>query len=603
MDTETKTRDDLLENRPSSPIVISTDDEGEMSTPPPTPPPPVPKRVKFAETADVRTYLIDDDHKELKKTRPVRKRRWDEFFPTMKEKLLAKVADKEEKDGTRVSALRKLELLCDTNERVEKLNRGDDEPLNEEERTDFNWRKLEILEDSKRRREEEERKKIEMEDPPTPPPPPPPKKTETLTEDTADIRVNADSFAGINCQFMIANEINKGGSCKEIQNRIDEKLKDIDFVYYLPGKLVKLKMCVHDRKMNGKVPVDYDGEEQRRYCESCKVNVKLTDWPQHISTMFHQIMFKYRVLRLSFCWTGFNGRRPHIPSECNTCLSRLDRNSDDKDMLLADYTRYKGEDDHDLIENMDKEVTEKQTIKNMEQKSDMQCPVCPEKKIYSKEFLEKHLTGRYHRDKLKKLKSEKKDTTPQATATSVQTKKANKKTDTDKQPTKKSSSTKGGFLENCIRTVMGNSGKPDYYECQICDLKMKFQRNVNSHLKTKRHQKNKKERMVTSDESVEVASGNSRDTNNLEEMGFVRDAGEKGRPGVHFLVTTEKPVKYKVAKRMSKFMFSCQLCCKYFRSVGLLRRHREGKEHILNYRNLKRHQSMRKRFLKKNTSD
>ena len=128
---------------------------------------------------------------------------------------------------------------------------------------------------------------------------------------------------------------------------------------------------------------------------------------------------------------------------------------------------------------------------------------------------------------------------------------------------------------------------------------MKFQRNVNSHLKTKRHQRNKKERMVTSDETVEIESGQSRDSNNLEEMGFVRDVGEKGRPGVHFLVTTEKPVKYKVAKRMCRFMYSCQLCCQYFRSVGLLRRHREGKEHVKNYRNLKRHQRMRKKFLKK----
>ena len=362
------------------------------------------------------------------------------------------------------------------------------------------------------------------------------------------------------------------GSCKEIQNRIDEKLKQIDFVYYLPGKFVKLKMCVNDRKMNGHVPVDYDGEDQHRYCQSCKVNVKMSEWPKHISTMYHQIMFKYRCLRLSFCWTGFNGRRPHIPSQCDTCLNRLDRNTDNKDILLEDYTRYKAEDDQDMIENMNKEVKEKEIVKSMEHKSDMQCPVCPEKRFYSKEFLDKHLTGRYHKDKLKQLENKKNKETP--------------KTTSSEQP-KSSTKKKGGFIENCIRTVMSSSGKPDYYECQICDIQLKFQRNVNSHLKTKRHQKNKKERMVTSDESVEVTSGGTRDKNNLEEIGSVRDAGEKGRLGVHFLVTTEKPVKYKVAKRMSKFMFSCQLCCKYFRSAGLLRRHREGKEHILTYRNLK----------------
>ena len=77
----------------------------------------------------------------------------------------------------------------------------------------------------------------------------------------SDIRVTADSYAGINCQYMIANEINKGGTCKEIQTRIDNKLKDINFIYYLPGKRVKLHMCVADKKMNSKVPVDYDGDE------------------------------------------------------------------------------------------------------------------------------------------------------------------------------------------------------------------------------------------------------------------------------------------------------------------------------------------------------
>ena len=495
-----------------------------------------------------------------------------------------------------------MELLCDTNERVEKLNRGDEEPLTEEEKTDFRWRKLEILEESKRRREEEEKRKQqeEEESPPTPRPP------KTLTEDISDIRVSADSYAGINCQYMIASEINKGGSCKDIQTRIDNKLKDIDFIYYLPGKHVKLKKCVGDRKMNDKVAVDYDGEEQKRYCASCKVNVKLTDWPQHISTMYHQIMFKYRGLRLSFCWTGFNGRRPHIPSQCNTCLSRLDRNTSDRDMLLEDYSRYKGEDDSDLIANMNEEVKEQETVKKMEDKCEYQCPVCPEKKMYSKEFLDKHLTGRYHRDKLKKLKEVKnpKEQAPKNTSTQSQSKTQPPTTTTKSPPTTTKSPTKkkGGFIENCIQTVIGATGKPDYYECKICDLKMKFQRNVNSHLKTKRHQRNKKERMVTSDETVEVESGQSRDSNNLEEMGFVRDVGEKGRPGVHFLVTTEKPVKYKVGKRMCRFMYSCQLCCQYFRSVGLLRRHREGKEHVKNYRNLKRHQRMRKKFLKKENS-
>ena len=584
--------------------VVEADDELppllETTSPTVSPPPKrSPKHVRFAETCPVRTYLIDSD-KEMKKTGPVKKRKWEEFFPGFKEQLLAKVMNRDEKDGVRCRALGKLERLLDTNERVEKIKRGDYEPLRDDEKTDFTWRKLQILEESKKRREEQEseQKEEEKEDPPTPPPP------NSMIEDVSDIRVTADSYAGINCQYMIANEINKGGSCKEIQDRIDNKLKYIEFIYYLPGKHVKLHMCVADRKMNSKVPVGYDGDEAKRYCASCKTNIKLTDWPQHLSTMFHQVMFKYRALRLSLCWTGFNGRLPHIPSECNTCLTRLDKNSSDKDILMEDYTRYNAEEDRDLIENMSKEFSEQQTVNKVEKQSEHQCPVCPEKKMYSEEFLQKHLTGRYHKEKLKKLSegqkskspptttSEKKQTPQTTTNTTSQPKTVNTKT--TKSPTKK----KGPFIENCIKTIMGQSGKPEW-ECKICDIKMKFQRNVNSHLKTKRHMKNKKEIMVTTDETVEVET-QVRDSNNLEELGFVRDAGEKGgRPGVHFLVTTEKPVKYKVGKRMARFMYSCQLCCRYFRSAGLLRRHREGKEHVLRYRNLKRHQRMKKRFLKK----
>ena len=131
-------------------------------------------------------------------------------------------------------------------------------------------------------------------------------------------------------------------------------------------------------------------------------------------------------------------------------------------------------------------------------------------------------------------------------------------------------------------------------------MHLKFQRNINAHLKTKRHNTNKKQTMTIADETVEVGGGDGGSSNSLNEVGFVRDTGEKGRPGVHFLVTTERPIKYKLAKRICKFIYSCHICCQYFRSAGLLRRHREGKDHISKYRNLKRHQTMRKRFLKKN---
>ena len=237
---------------------------------------------------------------------------------------------------------------------------------------------------------------------PVPPVSPRPHK-ETLTEDTENLSVTGDSYAGINCQYMIANEINQGGTCGEIQRRIDDKLKETDFVTYLPGKKLRLKMCVNDQKMRKNVPVEYDGESGKRYCASCKINVKLSEWNKHISTMYHQVMFKYRALRLSFCWTGFSGRRPHIPSQCEVCLGRLDRNTSSKELLVEDYSRYNAEEDPDMIASMNEEIEVNEMSKKMEKKSTFQCPVCPEKKFYSQEFLDNHLAGAYHRDKLRKL--------------------------------------------------------------------------------------------------------------------------------------------------------------------------------------------------------
>ena len=98
-------------------------------------------------------------------------------------------------------------------------------------------------------------------------------------------------------------------------------------------------------------------------------------------------------------------------------------------------------------------------------------------------------------------------------------------------------------------------------------------RNVKPHLKSKRHLANCKAQIAVPDEEA-AGSGN------LNELGFVRETPDKtARPGTHFLLEFNRPVKYKIARRLVRTVAACKVCLIRFRNQGILRRHKEGKQH------------------------
>ena len=111
------------------------------------------------------------------------------------------------------------------------------------------------------------------------------------------------------------------------------------------------------------------------------------------------------------------------------------------------------------------------------------------------------------------------------------------------------------------------------YECQICQIKITYKKNIKNHLTSKRHAQGKKENISTNDETVQVNINGRED---VEELNFCRrtDDDDKNRKGKHFMVETQKPVKYKFGCRIGKYMHVCKDCAKTFRNAGLLRRHR-----------------------------
>ena len=131
------------------------------------------------------------------------------------------------------------------------------------------------------------------------------------------------------------------------------------------------------------------------------------------------------------------------------------------------------------------------------------------------------------------------------------------------------------------------------YACSVCDIEFKFKRNVKPHLKSKRHVQATKDAVAVTDERV---SG----SDNLEEIGFARQKeGEEGksRPGTSFLVEVNRPVKYKIARRLMKTVSSCATCMKPFRDPAILSRHQRTPLHKRNVKKEKARRRLRAKLV------
>ena len=82
-------------------------------------------------------------------------------------------------------------------------------------------------------------------------------------------------------------------------------------------------------------------------------------------------------------------------------------------------------------------------------------------------------------------------------------------------------------------------------------MTIKQKRNVKPHLKSKRHLDTTKERVAMRDEAIEG-------TGELNEVAFTKNT-DNPRPGCHFLLRFNRPVKYKIARRVMKMACSCDL--------------------------------------------
>ena len=94
---------------------------------------------------------------------------------------------------------------------------------------------------------------------------------------------------------------------------------------------------------------------------------------------------------------------------------------------------------------------------------------------------------------------------------------------------------------------------------------------MDRHIKTKKHKDNQLEAVSTTRKSEPSQQTNK---DNAQEHGFAVSGSTLGGMGKNFFITFQKPVKYHIAKFLSRRMYTCSTCCLRFRLAGLLRRHK-----------------------------
>ena len=378
------------------------------------------------------------------------------------------------------------------------------------------------------------------------------------------------------------------------------------------------KVSIHDHGVHFPLDDTKHRDEDVRVCSMCdNTRIFLGDWPLHIRSAYHQIKFAIKKKLAGCCFLRNKNIRPHLWNQCDVCLKMRENVRSNPELLdtsLNDWSVYNPLSDQTYQEHLDRvAIAERAT-------SGFSCEPCGKRNL-SKEYFDKHISGKAHKLKMKQIGAEKKqlgtsvsnkkrksdssvntstkkkrfadripDTTWDATesvtddtsnrnSTSANTS-TSRNTDTDRIPDNtwdpsESTSTSSAparkvdvssDFDSCIKA---NDDKS--FLCTICDCRIAQKRNVKPHLKSKRHQNNCKTEIASSDEEA-TGSGN------LDELGFARDTTSP-RPGCHFLLEFNRPVKYKIARRLLRSVATCTVCLKRFRSLGVLRRHKESKAH------------------------
>ena len=312
--------------------------------------PPPPKRVRFSDNPDVVISYQREEETPMKATPPARNRKFKEFFPILRDDHVKAIHDPLTSESAKRIRLDKLEKLIDTHSRVLKLQRGDETPLTDSEKIH-----------------------LELPDPPT-------EKPETSQQGTA----SGTTDKPIDYQTP-------GSDHSEFQRIMTDKIKFQEYLVMAPGMKKFVRLSLRDNCVTQPHEDTDHLEFEQRHCDCCHLKVFIGDWPDHLKSYYHQIIYQFRVKMLGFCWFGRKDIAPHIKEECQTCTSRTQRHRLVEVYPLHDIKTYLIDEDQEYLAYLERKKA--LNTPNISDKYD--CLPCGKKGL-SKEYYEKHITGFKH---------------------------------------------------------------------------------------------------------------------------------------------------------------------------------------------------------------
>ena len=178
------------------------------------------------------------------------------------------------------------------------------------------------------------------------------------------------------------------------QQKIECDMKYTDYLVYSRSMKTYLKKSLRDSDVKAINTVLGMVEKNVRFCLSCKVEVCLGDWPEHIATYYHQINLKFHKMIWGCCWYKNKFTKPHQVKECSTCLKQTAKQKERRDLDVEDLFFYKPESDEVRLDYL-----EQQKVLSSTGASDRySCLPCGKLNL-SKDY-DVHLTGRAHKEKM-----------------------------------------------------------------------------------------------------------------------------------------------------------------------------------------------------------
>ena len=126
-----------------------------------------------------------------------------------------------------------------------------------------------------------------------------------------------------------------GEDFSEQQKKILQDLRFSEFLVYSCEMRKYLKLSLADCCVK-KVHDDDKDEINLRKCETCDVMICIGNWPDHIRSYYHQILYKYKLKKFEFCWLWRKDRIPHKVEDCDVCQKRRKEIRENKQMAFFD---------------------------------------------------------------------------------------------------------------------------------------------------------------------------------------------------------------------------------------------------------------------------